>query len=86
MSKLTIEQIPSLQTGNGMRTMRIGNFEEGELAELKKMDHYEAKETLLQMLDERNNGIGTCWYCGYGTYGLWFDNEYAYMNIGTSCD
>ena len=69
-----------------MKTMRIGNFEEGELKELKGMDHYEAKETLLNMLDDRNGGIGTCWYCGYGTYGLWFDNEYAYMNIGTTCD
>lgn len=70
----------------GLQTMKISGFENGELSELKSMGHTEAKEKLLEMLDSRNNGIGTCWDCGYGVYGLWFDNEYAYLNIGTSCD
>jgi hypothetical protein len=50
------------------------------------MEHNEAKETLIDMLDDRNQGQGTCWQCGYGVYGLWFDNEFAYLNVGTSCD
>ena len=70
----------------GMQTMRISGFSDGELNELKSMEHYEAKDTLLNMLDTRNDGMGTVWMCGYGVYGLWFDNEYAYLNIGTSCD
>lgn len=66
--------------------MRIGGFMDGELNELKSMENNEAKETLIDMLDDRNQGQGTCWYCGYGVYGLWFDNEFAYLNVGTSCD
>ena len=70
----------------GMRTMRIGDFAEGELNELKSMEHNEAKDKILDMLDTRNGGVGTCWHNGYGVFSLWFDNEYAYLNIGTSCD
>ena len=80
---LTIDK----KADNGaLRTMQIGGFEEGELSELKSMEHFEAKDKLLEMLDSRNGGIGTCWVCGYGVYGVWFDNEYAYINIGTSSD
>lgn len=80
---LTIEK---QQQYGGLQTMRIGGFDDGELNELKSMEHYEAKDKLLEMLDSRNGNIGTCWHNGYGVYGLWFDNEYAYLNIGTSCD
>lgn len=82
--KLEISEIPSGRPG--MKTMRIGGFRGHELSELKSMEHSEAKETLLQMLDDRNNQTGTTWVCGYGVYGMWFDNEFAYMNIGSSCD
>lgn len=71
---------------SGMKTVKITGFNDGELSELKSMDHYEAKDKLLEMLDNRNSGVGTCWTCGPGVYGLWFDNEAAYLNIGTSCD
>ena len=70
----------------GLQTMRIGGFHDGELSELKSMEHHEAKDKLLEMLNSRNGNLGTCWHNGYGVYGLWFDNEYAYLNIGTSCD
>lgn len=80
---LTIER---RQCTNVIDTMRIGGFLDGELSELKSMEHYEAKDKLLDMLDRRNGGIGTQWKCGYGVYGMWFDNEYAYVNIGRSCD
>ena len=83
MNKLTITKQPC---GNGMDTMRIAGFADGELSELKSMEHDEAKERLLTMLDDRNNGTGTMWTCGYGVYGLWFDIEFAYLNIGQSCD
>lgn len=83
MAKLTIEAIDS--TG-GLQTMRVGGFLEGELEKLKAKPNLEAKEMLLNMIDERNDGRGTCWLCGYGVYGVWFDNEFAYVRIGTSCD
>ena len=81
MARLSIE---SIETSGGLQTMRIGDFAEGELNELKSMDHYEAKDKLLEMIDSRNDGRGTCWVCGYGVYGVWFDNEYAYVRICTS--
>ena len=83
MAQLSYKEI---ERHGGTRTMRIGDFADGELSELKSMEHNEAKEKLLEMLDNRNNNTGTMWHNGYGVYGLWFDNEYAYLNIGTSCD
>ena len=70
----------------GMDNVKITGFSDGELSELKSMDHFEAKEKILELLDSRNDGIGTCWACGNGVYGLWFDNEAAYLSIGSSCD
>ena len=83
MDKLKIEKMPC--TGS-METMKITGFTDGELSELKSMEHGEAKETLIDMLNIRNGNIGTTWYNGYGIYGLWFDNEAAYLNVGKSCD
>ena len=86
MNKLTVEKYTVLATGRNMVPMRIGGFAEGELEKLKSMPNDQAKNEILDMLDQRNNNMGSVWQCGYGVYGLWFDNEYAYMNIGTSCD
>ena len=84
MDRLEINEVP--YGGMGLRTMKITGFKDGELNELKSMEHKEAKAKIIEMLDSRNNGEGTAWACGYGIYGLWFDNEAAYMNIGSSCD
>ena len=58
MSKLQITKMPC---GNGMDTMRIAGFADGELSELKSMEHHEARGKLLEMLDSRNNGTGAVW-------------------------
>lgn len=79
-------KIEKKQYSPGIDTMTITGFNDGELSELKSMEHHEAREKLLEMLDSRNGGIGKQWVCGYGVYGLWFDNEAAYLNIGSSCD
>ena len=71
---------------NYTETLRVSGFKDGELNELKSMEHKEACEKLLDMLDSRNEGAGTMYKCGYGVYSVWFDNEYAYMNVGKSCD
>ena len=83
MAKLTIEK---KQYSPGMDTMKITGFNDGELNELKSMAHEEASEKILEMLDSRNNGTGTRWACGNGVYSLWFDEEAAYLNVGSSCD
>ena len=79
-------KIEEWQKTAGLQTMRISGFREGELNELKSMEHHEAVIKLLDMLDFRNMGKGTIWHNGYGVYGVWFDNEFAYVNIGSSCD
>lgn len=84
MGKLVIEEVP--YGGRTLRTQKITGFKDGELNELKSMEHGEAQEKLVEMLDSRNNGEGTAWAFGYGIYGLWFDNEAAYLNIGNTCD
>ena len=86
MKELKIEDYETLSLGHGMRTMRVSGFEEGELEKLKSMEHKEAGTKLLDMLDERNDEIGTTWWRAYGVFAWWFDNEYAYLNIGSSCD
>ena len=86
MKQLKVETYQSLSLGHGMRTMRISDFEEGELNELKSMEHEEAGDKLLDMLDDRNNELGTIWWRAYGVFAWWFDDEYAYVNIGSSCD
>lgn len=84
MEKLDIEKMDSGR--RGLDTMRISGFTDGELGWLKSIPHEEAREKLIEMLNKRNGNIGTCWSNGYGIYGLWFDNEAAYLNIGSSCD
>lgn len=81
--KLEIKQIQSI---GSMNTMMITGFGDGELSELKSMEHHEAREKLLDMLNYRNDNLGTCWARGYGVFGMWFDNEAAYLNVGNSCD
>lgn len=81
--RLKIEEI---QYGGRMRTVKVTGFRTGELSELKSMEHRESEEKLMDMLDVRNDGIGTRWACGYGVYGIWYDNEAAYINIGNSSD
>jgi len=82
VARLTIEKQDCTRT---MDTMKITGFEAGELNELKSMEHMEAREKLLDMLNDRNSGIGTTWMCGPGVWGLWFDNEAAYLNVGANC-
>ena len=84
MNKLTIETLSS--NSRAMETKKISGFTSEELYSLKRKSHDEAKQQLLDMLDERNSKIGTCWHNGPGIFGVWFDNEAAYINIGKSCD
>ena len=79
-------KIEKIQHIGGTDTYRISGFEDGELYELKAMKHSEAESRMIQILDERNDNKGSCWAFGYGIHSLWFDNEYAYMNVGNSCD
>ena len=85
MKPLRVEEAPDI-FGGGMKTLIVSGFGDGELAGLKRIPHAQAREELMTMLDERNSGMGTQLQCGVGVYGIWFDNENAYMNVGNSCD
>ena len=79
--------IGEIESGrNGMKTMMIDGLTDAELKSLKSLPNDVAKEEILRIVDERNDGLGTCWKCGNGIYGVWFDNECAFVNIGDSCD
>ena len=82
-TELKIEKIDS---GAGMDTMKITGFPEGELSILKTLEHDEASERLLDMIDRMNHGLARVWHNGGGIYGVWYDNEAAYVNVGSSCD
>ena len=56
-----------------------------DLAKIRKLNK-EAGKKLLDMIDRRNDGIATFWARGKGIYGIWFDNEAAYINVGRSAD
>ena len=84
MEQLKIEEIPSGRFG--MRTMRIMGFRDMELATLRSLPNWEARDRLFEMLDKRNDKIATNWGCGYGIYAVWFDDVAAYVNVGESCD
>lgn len=84
MEKLKLRKIDG---GNrSLTTIEITGFMPGKLNELKSMEHRESLEKIVEMLNDRNENVGTCYACGYGIYEHWFDNEAAYINIGNTCD
>lgn len=83
MARLDVRKDPYT---TGLNLVKITGFGNGELSELKSMEHREAEAKLIEILDSRNGGIGSTWAHGYGIYEVWFDNDTAYMSIGSSCD
>ena len=78
--------VTTRESGRSFQEKKITGFAAGELEKLKQLPHEQAREALIKILDKRNGNLGTCWELGYGVYGLWFDNEAAYLRIGASCD
>ena len=84
MSKLTIESPRQMIIGTQVK--KITGFTDEEISELNSMDYREMKETVLNILDERNGNIGTCWACGNGVYQMWINDGAVFVEIGSSCD
>ena len=82
MQKLIVEEASYLTSKPGTHVMRVGGFADGELEELKMLEHKQSCKKLLDMLDERNDDLGTIWWRSDIVYSWWFDNEYAYVTIG----
>ena len=83
MERLNIE---TKYINSGTKVMKITGFSEAELSELNSMDYRDMIDKVLDMLDSRNNGIGTAWHNGYGVYQMWISNGAVMVEIGTSCD
>ena len=84
MAALTIETVPGEY--GGMVQKVVTGFSPEEMHELQSMEHREAEQKVIEMLDERNGNTGTCWACGYGIYGFRIGQIGCTFTIGTSCD
>lgn len=80
---LTIERNPF---GMGNDIFKITGFTDDELYELKKLEHQKAIWKLLDILDERNDDLGTKWWRSCIVSDGWFDNEFAYIKLVDPCD
>lgn len=81
--------ITTFREGIGVRIMQVDGFSDDEMKELGSMDYREMKDTVLEMIDRRNVGVGTCWHNGYGVYSMYTNSIYPnsiFVEIGTSCD
>ena len=81
-AKFTITEVAS---GESMRVMQISGFADGELDTLKSMnnqDYQKAGRSLLDMLDERNDEIGTILWRSDGVFAWWFTSGNAYIVTG----
>lgn len=84
MSKpLTVEKY---REGVSVNVMKVTGFSEQELSELNSMEYREMIDTFLDILDQRNPKLGTCWHNGYGVFTVWINNWSVYAEIGKSCD
>lgn len=83
MEELHVEKF---RDGLGVNTMKVTGFTDREMNELGSMEHGELEETVLNLLNERNHGVGTLWKCGYGVYRVWVSGCAVFVEIGSSCD
>lgn len=60
--------------------IRITGFSENELSELNSMDYREMKETIIDMLDRRNDKLGSRWV-GRGFLSAWINNGAVFVEI-----
>ena len=71
---------------NGYQIKKITGFTPFELDRLNRMPYQDMKDFALDMLDKRNNKIGTCWHNGYGVYQMWVGADALFIEIGDSCE
>ena len=70
----------------GTNMLKVTGFSEKELSELTSMDYREMIDTVLDMLDRRNNLLGTCLHNGYGVYTVWISGDTVNIEYGKTCD
>lgn len=67
---------------NGYEIKKITGFTPFELDLLNRMPYQDMKARLIEMLNERNNGIGKVWLKEAGIYQMWVGATEMYVEIG----
>ena len=72
--------------GHRTTIMSITGWTDEELHELGSMTYQDMKEKIMEVLDSRNGGIGTCWHNAYYIYQMWIHGDAVKVEIGNSSD
>lgn len=78
--------IETFREGLGVRCLKLTGFSEEEIQELAHCDYRDLKKRVVEIANERNNNIGTCWERGYGVYNAWTHGNEVFIEVGVSCD
>ena len=87
MKPFVIREEPGF--GHATSIMRVSGFSVEEMKELSKLPVMKMEERVLEMINQRNNGIGTCWHNGNGVYRVYISQmcpDSVFVEIGKSCD
>ena len=79
-------KIEDFREGLGVKCLKLTGFSTEEIDELTHCDYRDLKKRVVEIANERNNGIGTCWECGYGVYNAWTRGNEVFIEVGNSCD
>lgn len=75
-------KVETFRSGLGVDCMKLTGFSERELSELNSMDYREMKSTIIAVLDNRNNGLGTQWAEKRSLYNAWIREGAVFVEIG----
>ena len=89
-SKLTIELDRDTYLFDHWKVSGFSDEEFSELLRLKEdQGYFQMQKRLVEIIDEHNPNQGTCWACGYGIYGVVFNDRFpgcVFVETGNSCD
>lgn len=71
---------------NRTSIMRITGWTEQELEDLRHLHYQDMKNAVLEELDRRNGGLGTCWHNAYYVFQMWVRDDAVMVEIGNSSD
>lgn len=79
-------KIDVFRVGMGIKTLELSGFTPEEFSELEHCDYRDLKKRVVEIANERNGNIGTCWEQGYGIYNAWTRGGSVFIEIGSTCD
>lgn len=75
-------KIETFRSGLGVDCMKLTGFSESELSELNSMDYRDMKATIVAVLDNRNNGLGSEWVEKRDLFNAWIREGAVFVEIG----